>query len=263
MLSKLVGGVATIGRKKAEKKKLEIDTTSASQRVKHYVSCMVTQDVNGLFSALLEDMDKDKILIEVKNQQKKHPNLCPEEHAIKEINITAKAISAVAMSSGLAWVVPGVSLITGPMATAGELIGLFVFQSRMVVKVSAHFGLDISVKERARDIAVCVACSSLGKGTSLAAGVAVQQFGPKLAEVAAHKMGQTAIKGIPGIGGLAGIIGGAVGSVSNYYAVKKTGAYALKRYGGNNLHLYDDDSCNQRFTFQPKSSEYFPSFSSF
>lgn len=240
MLASLKDGVV-LAKRKAEKKGTQIDNDAISQRIKHYTNCMLTKDVEGLFSALLEDMDKDKILNEVKKQQKRYPDLSPQELSIKEIDTIAKTMSGVAIGSGLAWVVPGVAIFTGPLATAGELIGLFVFQSRLVVKVAAYFGLDISVKERARDVAVCVASSSLGKGTSLAAAAAVKKFGPKLAKIAAQKMSQTAIKGIPGIGSLAGLVGGAVGAVSNYYAIKGTGVYALKMYGGDNLLSYDED----------------------
>ncbi len=242
MLSKITSNIVSLGQKKASEKLSEIDSDEATKRIKHYVDCMSQGNVEGLFSALLEDMDKDKILNEVDKQQGKFPELSPQELSVKEIDTIAKAMSAIAMGSGLSWVIPGISLVTGPLATAGELVGIFVYQSRLVVKISAYHGMDISLPERARDIAVCVAGSTLGKGTSLAATAAINALGPKLAEMAAQKMGQTAIKAIPGIGSMAGILGGAVGSVSNYYAVKGTGYYALKMYGDGEVFLVEEDS---------------------
>ena len=98
---------------------------------------MLSQDITGFFDALLEDMDKDSIPLEVQDLKTKHPDKDANELAAQEIGTTAMALSGVAVGSGLAWVIPRISLLTGHLAMAGELIGLFVFQSTLVVKIAA------------------------------------------------------------------------------------------------------------------------------
>ncbi|MDH4316914.1 MAG: hypothetical protein OEV64_00865, partial [Desulfobulbaceae bacterium] len=214
------------------------------ERVKHYIHLVTTGNVQGLFKALLDDMDKENILAEVRAQQSRHPKLSAQELSRLEINSTAKAMSGVAVGSGLSWVLPGVALLTGPLATAGEIIGLFVFQSRLVVKIAAYHGMDINGSERVRDVALCVACSSASIGGARFGGKALEQvmvkFGQKMAETASRRLAQVGIKALPGLGSLAGLAGGVVGAVTNYYSVKGVGAYALKLYGGREQSVEDN-----------------------
>lgn len=231
IVSKSMGAIMTM----AAEKVTGCRDNPVAERVNHYVKCMLGQDVVGLFRALLDDMDKEKILAEVRELREQHPESSADELAVREINLTAKALSGVAVGSGLAWVIPGVALLTGPLALAGEIVGLFVFQSRLVVKIAALHDVDITVQDRAKDVAVCVACASTSKGLALlsskAAEVALRKFGAELAKATARKLAQVGIRGIPGVGALAGVVGGAVGAVSNYYSVKSVGAYALQMYG--------------------------------
>ena len=131
---------------------LNKNSGEAGARIKRYIQLIATGDVEGLFKALLDDMDKENIMAEVRKMQDRYPDLSPEELSRLEINATAKAMTGVAVGSGLSWVIPGVALLTGPLATIGELIGLFVFQSRLVVKISAYYGLDISSTARSRQL---------------------------------------------------------------------------------------------------------------
>ena len=223
---------------------VEKNSGETGARVKRYIQLIATGDVEGLFKALLDDMDKENILAEVREMQARYPDLSPQELSRMEINTTAKAMSGVAVGSGLSWVLPGVALLTGPLATMGEIIGLFVFQSRLVVKISAYYGLDISSTARSRDVAVCVACSSASIGGARIGGKALERvmvkFGQKLAETVTKKLAQIGIKSVPGFGALAGLAGGVVGAVSNYCSIKAVGAYALKMYGDADESVDDD-----------------------
>lgn len=206
--------------------------------MKQYSSLLLSRDILGLLELMLEDIDKDELMKEVMEERSKYPDWTSEMLAEAEINSLAKTMSSIAVTGGLASIVPGAALL----ATSGEIISLFIFQSRMVVKIACYFDKDLNSKDRITDILIGIAGTGAGSGGAKLGAMTSKVAIQKICQTVASKMGQATGKAIPGVGAVAGVIGGTIGAFTNYCAVKSVGEITIRRYGGKTQNLVKLDS---------------------
>ncbi|NQZ68303.1 MAG: hypothetical protein HRT89_09540 [Lentisphaeria bacterium] len=225
-----------------------VNDESLKERMGNYTSLILSKDIQGLLTALVDDMDKEALQKEVDEEKKKFPNHTPSQLAEAEVNRTAKYMSGTAITSGIAALIPLVGNVTGPLATSVEIVSLFVLQSRMVVKIACYFDKDPNSAERLTDILVGIAGTTGGASSRLmtvgiqkVSETALQKGLEKVAEKVAVKMGEGASQFVPGAGNIIGAVGGLIGATTNYVSVKSVGEITIRRYGGKteNLEVLD------------------------
>jgi hypothetical protein len=204
------------------------DLRDRSQR---YIGLLVARDVEGLVGAIVQDLDKEQILREAEELRAKHPRKSNAALCEMLISSASNAMSVAAVANGLAWAVPVVGIAAGSVATAGELVAMIVYQSRLVVSVAAVHGVDIRAKERSRDVLVCIASSTAGTAVQLGVRAAARMLTERVAAALARRTTAAVIKSIPIAGTIAGLAGGAAGAVFNRLAVRAVGRYAVRFYG--------------------------------
>lgn len=200
-------------------------------RSQRYIGLLLARDVEGLVGAIVQDLDKEQILREVAELRAKHPRKSNAALCETLITSASNAMSVAAVANGLAWAVPVVGIAAGSVATAGELVAMIVYQSRLVVSVAAVHGADIHARERSRDVLVCIASSTAGTAVQLGVRAAVRMLTERVAAALARRTASAVLKSIPIAGTIAGLAGGAAGAVFNRYAVRAVGRYAVRFYG--------------------------------
>lgn len=202
------------------------------ERSSRYLGLLVSGNVSGLLESIVQDLDKEQILLEVEALRAKHPRMSDAKLCDALIAKASNTMSVAAVASGLAWAVPGVGIATGSLATAAELVAMIVYQSRLVVSIAAVHGVDIRAKERSRDVVVCIASSTAGTAVQMGVQAAVRALTERIAAALARRTATALVKSIPIAGTVAGLVGGAAGAVFNRWAVKAVGRYAVRFYGG-------------------------------
>jgi hypothetical protein len=189
----------------------------SAKKMKRHADSMLEE----VFRALFEEIDTDKLRIELDDQRERMPDFHPAQHARMLARRTAIRCAAAGALTGL-------PLGLATIGTLGADLAYLVYQQfRLVVGIAIVYGHEPSSRERFTEALSCLAYGSgvgIGKqGVAAMLGSATIEGGLIAEKIGARFMRERLTKVVPFVGVISG---GAL----NYAAVYAVARNAIRYY---------------------------------
>jgi hypothetical protein len=178
---------------------------------------------------LYDNVDKQKLLSEVREMQAEDAYLTPTDHARRVIAETKAAASSAGVVSGMTSLVPVIGAFLSIPSLGTEIAYLLAQEVYLVLKIAALFGFDVNDRSRRLDELFAI----LGREDPrvVTSGMRSEASREALRKVAGRGLVKVAQQATLRLGSrLLPFVGSVVGGLLNFSSAEEAGEMALRYY---------------------------------